>query len=72
MTDSEMKDALDLQERIARIGRELADAEHKRAQSLDIPKGATARTLTAGAALFGAGGAFTGALIALLKAIGAI
>jgi hypothetical protein len=60
-----VNEALDLQEQIARIGRELADAEHKRMQALDIPKGATARTLTAGAALFAAGGAFVGVLLKL-------
>lgn len=71
VTDN-LKEALALQEQIARIGRELADAEHKRIQALDVPKGATARAMTAGAALFGAGAAFATALVAVLKAAGAL
>jgi len=62
-------DELDTQERIARIGRELADAEHKRAQAHDLPRGATARTLTAGAALFASGATFCGVLLKLLGVI---
>jgi hypothetical protein len=70
----DLKDALTLQEQIARIGRELADAEHKRVQTLDVPRGATARSLVAGAALFGAGATFAtalgGAVVAILRATG--
>lgn len=71
-----MTDDLEMSEKIARIGRELADAEHKRVMALDVPKGAQARALATGAAIFGAGGTFVaaivGALALLFKMLGTI
>jgi hypothetical protein len=67
---SDIDHDLATRETIARIGRELADAEHLRVQTLDVPKNAFTRGLVAGASIFAAGAGFVAALVGAAKAMG--